>query len=386
MLDLDAFRAGYSAFLRPDRILLTGHSHQAWPDAAREAQQRYFDESAEWVDDKWGEAVFPRIERVSRKILERMDFPQTDALAFGRSTHELAFRLLSCLPWGKRPKVVTTRSEFHSLYRQLLRLSEEGVEVEWVEGWPRETLAERLKAAIDDRTAMVAVSGVFFEDAAIWPGLGEVLAWAVERGAIPLVDLYHGFNVAPVDLGPASSESFVTAGGYKYAPFGEGICWLRIPPGCTLRPVYTGWFADFGSLDRERGWGPVAYGAGAERFAGATFDPTCFYRAEAALTHFENFGLGVAELREISRHQTAELVRRLEGAAEVVSPREASMRGGFVSLRVRHAERAVRALRERGVFVDARNDLLRLGPAPYLRGEDLERGAEMTREVLRDLR
>lgn len=385
MLDLDALRSCYRAFLRPDRLLLTGHSHQAWPDAAREAQARYFDDSAAWVDDKWGQAVFPKIDRVSRKILHRMGFPETDAVAFGRSTHELVFRLMSCLRWAERPKIVTTRSEFHSLYRQLLRLTEEGVEVVWVDGWPRASLAERLLDAIDERTAMVAVSAVFFEDAAILQGLGAVLEKAAEVGAIPLVDQYHAFNVVPLDLGPAAAHAFVTAGGYKYAQFGEGICWLRVPPGCTLRPAYTGWFADFDALGHERSWGPVSYGAGAERFAGATFDPSCFYRAEAVLEHFDRFDLSPAALREISRRQTSALIEALDGVATLVSPADAARRGGFVSLRVPGAERAVAALRARGVLVDARNDLLRLGPAPYLTDDELRRGATAVRDVLRQI-
>jgi selenocysteine lyase/cysteine desulfurase len=306
-------------------------------------------------------------------------------VAFGRSTHELVFRLMSCLRWAERPKIVTTRSEFHSLYRQLLRLTEEGVEVVWVDGWPRASLAERLLDAIDERTAMVAVSAVFFEDAAILQGLGAVLEKAARVGAIPLVDQYHAFNVVPLDLGPAAAHAFVTAGGYKYAQFGEGICWLRVPPGCTLRPAYTGWFADFDALGHERSWGPVSYGAGAERFAGATFDPSCFYRAEAVLEHFDRFDLSPAALREISRRQTSTLIEALGGVATLVSPADAAERGGFVSLRVPGAERAVAALRARGVFVDARNDLLRLGPAPYLTDDELLRGAAAVRDVLRQL-
>ncbi|MDW8247773.1 MAG: aminotransferase class V-fold PLP-dependent enzyme, partial [Myxococcales bacterium] len=353
MLDLDAFRGCYTAFLRPDRILLTGHSHQAWPNVVREAQARYFDDSAAWVDDKWSQAIFPKVERVSQEILRRMGFPEQDALAFGRSTHELIFRLMSCLRWSERPRVVTTTSEFHSLYRQLSRLSEEGVEVVWVDGWPRTSLAERLLDAITPRTAMVALSGVFFEDAFVFREIGTVLEKAAAVGALPLVDLYHSFNVVPLDLGPAAAQTFVTSGGYKYAQFGEGICWLRVPPGCTLRPAYTGWFADFAALSQERTPGVVSYGSGAARFAGATFDASAFYRAEAVLNHFHRFSLGVEELRAISLRQTALLAEALAGAADLVSPADPKMRGGFLSLRVRGAERAVRMLRERGVFVDA---------------------------------
>jgi kynureninase len=46
-------------------------------------------------------------------------------------------------------------------------------------------------------------------------------------------------------------------------------------------------------------------------------------------------------------------------------------RGGFVAIRTPHARELARRLRERGVFVDARGDVLRMGPAPYLRDDQL---------------
>ena len=39
----------YSRFRVADRVLLTGHSHQAWPDVAFEAQQRAWLDAAEFV-------------------------------------------------------------------------------------------------------------------------------------------------------------------------------------------------------------------------------------------------------------------------------------------------------------------------------------------------
>jgi kynureninase len=46
------------------------------------------------------------------------------------------------------------------------------------------------------------------------------------------------------------------------------------------------------------------------------------------------------------------------------------------------ASAGVLALRQRGVFVDARGDVLRLGPAPYLRDDQLEDAVAILREVL----
>lgn len=373
----DALRAEYTRFTRPPRILLSGHSHQAWPDAARDAGARYFDDAAEHVDDKWEKAIFPLLGRVARRILVRMGYPETDRLVFGKSTHELAFRLISALPLRERPRIVTTTGEFHSLYRQLRRLEEEGVEVVWVDASERQGLGRRIAAAIDERTALVAVSAVFFEDAAIHDGLLDVVARAAEVSAFCLVDAYHAFDVVPLDTG---ASSFVLGGGYKYAQFGEGLCWLRLPPGASLRPIYTGWFADFHSLAHGRSDAPTAYDESGWGFAGSTFDASAAYRADAVLDVFDRHGLDVPTLRAISLAQTERILTWFESSrlsrrgARLVTPRDPARRAGFVSLRTPHAGDLVADLRTRGVYVDSRGDLLRLGPAPYLSDDEIDAG------------
>lgn len=374
--DLTALRAAYSRFLTGDRVLLTGHSHQAWPDVARDALLLSFDDAARLVDDKWDQAIFPMIDRVGAKILDRMGFDAGDAIAFGKSTHELVFRLLTCFPAAARPRIVTTTGEFHSLHRQLARLVEEGADVVWVPAEPREGLADRLLAAITPGTAVVAFSAVLFEDAHVVPRLGEIAERAVSVSAVPLVDAYHAFNAVPIAWGPAKEHLFVTAGGYKYAEFGDGICWLRIPRDTPLRPVDTGWFADFAALSAPRAL-TVAYGPGGARFSGATFDASALYRADAVLAHWERFGLTVPRLRAISLRQTRRILAHLEEhglAADILSSRDDARRGGFVTVRNDAAGAIVGDLRAQGVFTDARRDRLRLGPAPYLTDAEIDRG------------
>ena len=53
MIEPSALAAHYSRFRVADRILLTGHSHQAWPDVGLTAQQRAWLDAAELVEDKW---------------------------------------------------------------------------------------------------------------------------------------------------------------------------------------------------------------------------------------------------------------------------------------------------------------------------------------------
>ena len=56
-------RPHYRALRRGDRLLLTGHSHQAWPDVGFEAQAEAWLDAAELVDEKW-ERAFARAEEV----------------------------------------------------------------------------------------------------------------------------------------------------------------------------------------------------------------------------------------------------------------------------------------------------------------------------------
>jgi selenocysteine lyase/cysteine desulfurase len=229
------------------------------------------------------------------------------------------------------------------------------------------------------------MSAVLFDDGYVVPRLGEIAARAVEVGALALIDAYHAFNVVPIDWGPARQALYVTAGGYKYAGFGEGLCWLRIPIRSTLRPVYTGWFADFGALAGP-GDGKVAYGPGGARFSGATFDASAIYRAHAVLGHWDRFGLSPARLRAISSRQTRRIMEGLDarGLGErVISPRDDARRGGFVAVRAgAEAGAIVQRLREEGVLIDARNETIRLGPAPYLTDEEIDRGVDAVARAL----
>ena len=53
-----------------------------------------------------------------------------------------------------------------------------------------------------------------------------------------------------------------------------------------------------------------------------------------------------------------------------------------MTVRSPRARTIVTELRERGVYVDARNDLLRIGPAPFLADDELEHGVEVVARTL----
>ena len=183
--------------------------------------------------------------------------------------------------------------------------------------------------------------------------------------------------------------AFVTGGGYKYCQLGEGNCFLRVPEGSRLRPVLTGWFAELTNVEAPPG-SAVSYEAGAAAFAGATYDPTSHYRGAAVFAFHQQQRLTPDRLRAMSRHQVGLLKRTfeqfdLDPRAAVVESIPDERRGGFLAVRSPHAVAVASALRAESVFVDARGDILRVGPAPYLRDDQVRAGMEAICRRLRAL-
>ena len=368
MISAHELARDYSAFRVSECLRLTGHSHQAWPDVGREGVLEAWDDAAHEVDDKWDRA-FARAERVREGFRVLLGDPG-GAIALDQNTHGLVLRFLSALDLGRRPRVITTDGEFHTLRRQLARLGETGLDVVRVPARPAQTLSERMASELDDRTAAVLVSAVLFEDSRIVAGLDE-LAGACEDAEVELlVDAYHALGCLPFGL--PSPATWVVGGGYKYLQLGEGNCFLRLPPHAdSLRPVVTGWFAEFEAMSAEKTPGAVEYPHGGARFAGSTYDPTSHYRAARVLDFWNVRGLAPHELRERYLHQTTLLARELaELGLAVDEDREPF--GGFVAVEIDDAEPLSRRLAEVGVSTDSRGRHLRLGPAPYVTDDQIQ--------------
>lgn len=360
MINPEELAKHYSRFRVTERILLTGHSHQAWPDVGFEAQQQAWLDTAEHVDEVW-DLAFQKANEVRRGFARLLD-DTPERIALAENTHELVVRFLSALPLRKRPQLVTSDGEFHTIRRQLDRLAEEGIEIIKVPAMPAATLAERLAITVDDRTAAVLVSAVLYANAHIVPNLKAVQEACDRVGAELLVDAYHALNVVPFSLAEEGLQrAYVVGGGYKYCQLGPGNAFLRFPQDTELRPVVTGWFSEFTDLSRAPGVGRVAYGPGPARFAGATYDFTSHYRAAAVFKFFEEQKLTPKKLRELSQHQ----IEILSGGS-----RNDAI-AGFLAMPRTRAANMQKALRKKNVWTDYRGDMLRMGPAPYVTDEQL---------------
>ncbi|MFP8487921.1 hypothetical protein ACKGJO_02390 [Gracilimonas sp. Q87] len=394
MSDIDALAnkliPHYSRFNVGDRLLFTGHSHQAWPDVAREGQTEYFDVCARDVDNKW-ETAFEKTEILRDYLRDFYDDPD-GFYCREESTHILFVSWMSSLDLKNKPKIISTDGEFHSLFRQLHRLEEEGLEFVQVPVQPDDTFAERIIGEMDDRTSAVMLSRVYFETSLINTHLTEIAAAAREKGIPVLIDDYHGTNVVPLSIREAGLEDcFILIGGYKYLQWGESNCFLRFPKDCDYRPAITGWFAAFSSLDNPRNDDPVVYDDGDQRFASGTYDPSSQFRAAKVVEFFREMELTPQVLREQYKAQVALL--REEFTSKDFSPslirltheEPLDLNGGFLSLTSPKAREIRAALMENGVFTDARGEILRFGPAPYITTDQIRMAMHKLEHVIRNL-
>ena len=374
----------YQHFLKanPGKQHFACHSHHYWPDVTRDATLAYWDDSALLVDDKWDLVFGEKVPAVQQHIARILKLPEAGQIVFAPNTHEFVMRLLSCFDWSKPLTVVTTDSEFHSFHRQINRLCElTTVNVIRVPTEPFASFPQRLEAAV----AAQPVDLVFFSQVFFNSGVGikdlTALVQALDKitDAMIVVDGYHGFMAVPTDLSAIAQRVFYLAGSYKYAQGGEGCCFLAVPANSEHRPIYTGWFAEFGELANAK-QGQVQYANNGYRFAGATMDCSALYRVLAVFELYQLQGLSVEKVQTYIQSLQHAFLAILD---EIQHPllnrthlldKQNQQQGQFLTFRFAAEEvaRIAAALKQHGIVTDYRGDRLRFGFALYHNAADYD--------------
>ena len=382
----------YTHFNVANRLLFTGHSHQAWPDCALEGQIEYFHASANLIDKKW-DLAFKKTEVLREYLRTYYDDP-TGLYCREESTHFLFVSLMSAWNLVNKPKIITSEGEFYSLARQLARFSEAGLEVVKIPASIDEDFLANIQNNLDNKTSAVMISRVYFQSGLINPHLRDIAKICREQGVPLVIDDYHGTNVVPLSIRDEGLEdTFILIGGYKYLQWGEANCFLRFPKDCTLRPVITGWFASFDSLQKKQDFSkPVEFDPGDQRFASGTYDPSSQFRAAKVVQFFKKQALNSNVLRTGYQEQIG-LLRNLflekdidPSIIRLTHNEDVSLNGGFLSLHSPYAVPIRKRLLEKEVFTDARDTILRLGPAPYTTSEQINDVIGILSETVKEIK
>ncbi len=372
-----SYKSLYKAAIEaePGRLHFAAHSHHPWPDATREAHLQFWDDSAQFLDEKWEKKLLTEIlPEARRHLTNHLRFKRPADIALAPNTHELAYRVLSTFPTNRPIRILTTNSEFHSFGRQVARLEEASsakvvrVATEPFDTFPARFIEQARTGAFD----LVFVSHVFFNSGYAFLELEQLSAETAESSVV-VIDGYHAFGAIPVDLSRVGERCFYLGGGYKYIQAGEGACFLTLPPSAhELRPRNTGWFAGLSSLSKPQGT-EVPYPADGFRFAGSTFDPSAWYRFNAVMRLWEYEGIDVEAIHARVATLEKRFIESQPLQGRVRTGRELERQGGFIAFDLMNAPQLHASLMEKRVITDFRGSRLRFGFGIYHDVADVDR-------------
>lgn len=290
--------------------------------------------------------------------------------------------VFSALSYGDgRDTIVMTELDFPSVryvYDELAtRLgarivvvpSEDGVRVD----------EDRLIAAIDERTRLVAISHVLFRSAYVMD-VARIAAHAHAMGALVSLDAYHSVGVLPVDV-RALDADFLSGGVLKWLCGGPGGCflWVRPAVSAAVAPALTGWQAHRHPFAFEP---DMRHADGAWRWlSGTPAIPALFAATEGAKLLRD---AGMEAVRAKSLRQTARLIELADARGfSLTVAREPERRGGTVAFDVPHAREVAQALLAREIIVDYRPGAgIRIAPHFYTSDDELETAVQSIDEIL----
>jgi kynureninase len=238
---------------------------------------------------------------------------------------------------------------------------------------------DRLLAAIDDRTALVAISHVLFKSAHIMD-VARITRHAHQAGALVSLDAFHSVGVIPVDVNAIGAD-FLTGGVLKWLCGGPGGCFLYASPGSTrtLEPSVTGWMAHARPFGFES---EMDYASGAYRWLGGTPAIPAMYAAIEGPRIIQK--AGIEAIRAKSVRQTSRLIELADARGfRIHVPRDPSRRGGTVAFDVPHAYEVAQTLIDRNILVDFRPGAgIRIAPHFYTRDDELDEAVAAIDDIL----
>src|SRR6267378_3034720 len=234
-------------------------------------------------------------------------------------------------------------------------------------------VGEALARAVDDRTALVVTSHVYFTTGAI-QDIKRVAEIAHAHGALCLIDAYQSVGQVPVDVQNAGVDALV-AGGLKWLLGGPGIVFLYVREAVArrLEPRISGWFGQ-----REQfAFDPRAltFHDDARRFEMGTPALAAVYAQLGGLEYVEE--IGVPRIREVTAALTEDLIATVRAAG--FKPKvaaEPERRSAIVMIPMPDPAAAVRHLAAGGVIVDSRPGHVRFSPFFYNVQDDYVRATE----------
>jgi kynureninase len=301
---------------------------------------------------------------------------------------------LSCLrPSGARKRIVCCEMDFPSMVYLYRAQQAAGFELCVVPAEMDLTVStDRVLAAIDESTAVVAFSHVLFRTSYIMDA-EAIVTRAREAGAATILDTYQSAGIIPVDVAGLGVD-FAVGGCLKWLCGGPGNAFLYTRPDLLRHatPSFTGWLSrrhpfefdiegsdleslvpDAAAVETRTSRSDPKLRSDAMHMMNGTPSIPSYYAALAGLDIIH--AVGVDRIREASQAMTARLLALVDqyGFTSAAS-RDPERLAGTVAISVPDALLVSRTLKARDFVVDYRPPVgVRISPHFYNTMDEVDR-------------
>jgi len=362
---------------------LVSHSLGAMPRRAAGYLQQFADEWSSRGVRAWHEGWW-EIGRTTGDLLAPILGVQTGTISMHQNVTVAQAVVASCHRYdGPRRRIVIADLEFPTNMYLFEGFRRYGAEIVYVESDDAmRTNLDRILDAIDERTALVPISLVFFKSAYIQRA--EAIVEKAHRvGARVVLDVYQAAGTVPMHL-EALGVDFAVGGSVKWLCGGPGAGYLYVRPdlAAELEPGIVGWAAH--ARPFEFATGAIEYADAPERFQSGTPNVPALYSCRAGYEIVAEIGV------EAIRAKSLRLTRRLmelarEAGFRINTPEADTERGGAVIIDVPDGAAVAAELIRRGIIVDHRPGAgIRMAPHFYNTTEEIEHAMEVLESLISD--
>jgi kynureninase len=364
-------------------IHLLSHSLGPVPRAARAAMLAFYEAWEHHTsEDAWATSWWEMSAQVGDRLAKILGGEPGSVQIQPNASIALS-TVASCFDFqtSRQNKIVTTALDFPSMQYVWDAHEQVGAAIEVVHSDDGITVAtEKIVDAIDDTTALVAMSHVSFRSSAA-VDVAPIVERAHHYGARVLLDVYQSAGAVPLKASEWEVD-FLIGGTIKWLCGGPACGYLYVRPELQheLHPRLTGWVAH--ETPFAFAAPPMRYSESVRRFAQGTPSIPALYSVLPGLQTIDEVGLDT--IREESERRTQMMVDfAVERGWKVNSPRDVKQRGGSVMIYVADGPAMVKRLAERKVFVDCRPGVgLRMSPHFFNTDEEVREAMEILAELM----
>ena len=352
-------------------VYLISHSLGAMPRATYDRLHEYADIWATRGVRAWAEGWWDMPVSVGNEIA-RIIGADPGTVVMHQNVSVCQSLILSCLePTPQRNKIVYSELNFPSvMYVYEAHARDGNLRIETVKSDDGISVPlDRMLAAIDETTLLVPFSHVLFKSAFLQDAKA-IIDRAHEVGALVVLDTYQSAGTVPFSVKELNAD-FATGGSVKWLCGGPGAGYLYVRPDLqnTLEPKTTGWMAHEAPFAFDTS---LKYASNITRFLhGSPAIPALY----AAISGYQIINeIGLEKIRAKNVRQTDYLISLAEEAGfRVTSPKDATQRGGTITVAHEHAAAMAKELIRREFIIDYRPGAgIRISPHFYTTDNELE--------------